>query len=150
MDSSERNIALAKQQVGKFAQKHGLSGFEMSDEGEAVLDLDGVEIFFYADLEVPALHITAPLMTISDEDKEFESHLEAAMELNLFPEKFDDARFAYVRDMGTFVLCKRISLLSLPEGALDVPLGLFFEALQTGLGVFAEKEGHSAGTAAKA
>lgn len=138
--SSSAHIQRGQQVIDAFAHKHGLADFSMNDEGEAVLDFSGIESLLYVDPHVPALHFTAPLRADVVEEPGFEALLEVALELNMFPDKFDDARYAYSRDLRTFVLCKRIDLENLPNGELDEPLAAFLEALDFGVQVLAPKD----------
>ena len=134
------HIQLGQQVIGAFAHKHGLADFSMNDEGEAVLDFAGIESLLYMDSQAPALHFTAPLRIGAEEEADFKTLLEVALELNMFPDKLKDARYAYSRDLRVFVLCKRIDLVSLPNGELDEPLAAFLEALDFGVQVLAPKD----------
>ena len=126
------HIRLGQRAIEAFAHKHELADFSMNDDGEAVLDFAGVETLLYVDAQEPALHCSAPLRTDAEESENFETLLEAALSLNMFPDKLNDARYAYSRDLQTFVLCKRIDLVNLPNSELDEPLSDFLEALDFG------------------
>jgi len=139
MESSD-HLEKAQELVGKLAQKLGLSDVFFNDDGEVLLDYSGTEVFIYIDETQPVLHVTAPVGTAVDDDKKLESMMEAALKLNMFPDKLHDTRFAFARDVGTFVLCKRIDLNVLPENELDVPLGDFLEMLREGQDLLMPKE----------
>ena len=126
------HIQLGQQAIAAFAHKHEIAGFSMNDDGETVLDFAGIETLLYVDAQEPALHCSAPLRADADDAENFETLLETALVLNMFPDKLNDARYAYSRDLRTFVLCKRIDLVNLPNSELDEPLSDFLEALDFG------------------
>ncbi len=138
--SPSTHIQLGQRVIAAFAYKHNIADFSMSDEGEAVLDIAGIESLLYMDPQAPVLHCSAPVRAGADEEPDFETLLEAALELNMFPNKLNDARYAYSRDMQAFVLCKRIDLEILPNGELDESLATFLEALDFGVQVLAPRD----------
>ena len=138
--NSSTHIQLGQRVIAAFAHKHDIADFSMSDEGEAVLDVADIESLLHMDPQAPVLHCSAPVRAGAEEEPDFESLLEVALELNMFPDKLNDARYAYSRDLEAFILCKRIGLENLPGGELDEPLFTFLEALDFGAQVLAARD----------
>lgn len=131
-----KHIATARRLVSELAARASINNLVMNEDGEAIINYEGHEVYLLADPRIPLIQVHAVVCELPEDDPKLEQLLGTMLELNLFADQLADGWFAYSREMEAVLLNKRIELENTPELGLDQELESYLRIFQSALDTF--------------